>query len=1586
MKRIISMILCILFVAAAFAGCQTKKEEPASPEKVLSFTSNDTFMPGAKDETEEQGEVPPTLPDEENEDLSVTVDSFMEEYFVEELEGIDGVEYRKVASGDGVSVYNVTVAGNDADEVASKLEESPAVKEITDPDDAVIPERDLAAEYKGPVTDDEGNYIVPFDVARPDLADDENIVYADDHILVKTPAEFAGEVGRDLRLCGVSSLERFVASDDFLWYRAVLTSGVAVETALKKVRSLEWVLCAELDYEAATEEDGDPVIYGAGEGSETESIIDRLIGDVRGNALVGNQWYLDACDLQQAWRFLQSKGISAGGASNVVVAVIDTGVDYTHPDLVTSMWTNLGEIPDNGIDDDGNGYVDDVHGVDVIANNGNPMDDHGHGTHVAGIIGAANNKEGIVGVAYNTKIMAVKAGQNTGRFNQSDIAEAIIYAYQNGADVINMSFGGSATSVAIEDALAAAYTSCTLVAAAGNKGLPNEYHPNYNTYSPSYPGAYSYVVGVMSVGPSGIESGFTNWDVYSQNKTEYEVYAPGENILSTFPGGRYAYLNGTSMASPVVAGIAALLRSYYTDRDMYPSRFIAAQLSATSEISAICCNPAMHMPPKYHNIPMVTNAYDALTKLPKPEVHLYDYYIKTDDDYVDSGETVEIGLVLRNRWGMSKDTVVTIDAKSSLGIDNKYVEIINGTVNLGSVGTYNTKSMLTRNEDQTVSGIGDPFIVKISPDCPNDYYIDINVHITYGNGLDEDDHTTYTNGTETFTFTVRNGVIKKGTIYEDEVWTKDNYYIIPESLYIPEGVTVTVEAGTKVQFYSSTYESFYSERRPAILNVQGAFITHGKENEPVVLFPGDLFSDYSVQMSGNVYLNYTIVYNSYSTIEYADHCNFLELMHGMGYWKWNTYSFGTTELRNSIKSCNNSLYNVNSNIVDSIFKNCLITSDKKAIDYCFLNCVLSKIYVHELSNYCYYPDDLFVFDEPIVETEDTQYWIMAFDDSNYTTFYYADYFLNTIGANLACFESKQELDLFNNIIFYNYYISDPDNDYFYYDHYYSSVSIGLYKELDYWINGEPTEEWLKDYCIDLLNDNNNNTYPLASLANGLISKEGYNGAILVEIPIINGHKYTSNEIIEKYNDFLSYMYAQNARVILPFLGNAVLNNSRNASTDNCLKIQSSRTNKTLYLSWNYWNTIDYDLINRCLIDRDIDSTLDDIVPMPILTEPPEDVWPFVVDAYLLNSDGERVDTVGNESVTFVVEFNRDMDTEYGLRVRFGAAEPYAEYEVSGSFVTPRRWEGVYTLKTTIENGTQFFRIEDGRAADDHWLVLCEEPARFGFEIDTTAAMSMTMQGNPTREGIELTWLQDDYETIAGYNIYRAEYEDGLYTKLNSVVIPVGGEYFFDENVEPAKMYYYNFTVVLSDMTETNPSGKIAIRALDTMAPNVYHTPVRTAYTGNNLVINATVTDNFALRDVYLYYRVAGTEEWTRTNMTSFNDKFTALIDASYITLEGLEYYIEATDGINYTRRGSADAPLAVNVITAVDPSSKGDVDGDGAITNRDALMILQAVNDLLNLTEEQFLRADLNDDGELSAVEALRIIKYVVGKVTTVVG
>jgi len=430
-----------------------------------------------------------------------------------------------------------------------------------------------------------------------------------------------------------------------------------------------------------------------------------------------------------------------------------------------------------------------------------------------------------------------------------------------------------------------------------------------------------------------------------------------------------------------------------------------------------------------------------------------------------------------------------------------------------------------------------------------------------------------------------------------------------------------------------------------------------------------------------------------------------------------------------------------------------------------------------------------------------------------------------------------------------------------------------------------------------------------------------------------------------------------------------------------LQAYQSSDRDVVSVTGNYWGTTSESLINKQIVDFDDYQQYANLNHAGYLTEAPEDVWPFAVKAGLIDKTGTEVDVIGNELVTFYVEFNRDMDTSIELDVRFGSYYPYADYAVEGQWVSARRWEGTTTLTTLIEGGYQYWSIDNGRAADAP-LKLYKDWGRFQFEIDTTEALAMVLQGNATNTGIQLTWYQDDFATLAGYNVYRAdEDEDAYYQRINDTIIPVGTEEFFDDTVEPGKVYYYIFKVVQTDLQESDASGKIMIMSKDTMAPDLYHTPVYHTYAGSNLVISAVATDNLQLQSVQLHYRTAGSEAWTSVEMASLNDKYSAVIGSNAVTTDGLEYYITAFDGVTITTRGTSTDPFTVVVQAPLDQDALGDVDGDGSISIVDALMVLQAKNDRITLEKDEFDRADLNGDGLLSAAEALKILRYANGEI-----
>ncbi|HDZ42302.1 MAG TPA: peptidase S8, partial [Bacteroidetes bacterium] len=273
--------------------------------------------------------------------------------------------------------------------------------------------------------------------------------------------------------------------------------------------------------------------------------------DVPDDPLYSDQWYLPKINASDAWDISQ-------GDADVVIGIIDTGVDWTHPDLAENMWTNAGETGldaqgnnkrTNGIDDDNNGYIDDWNGWDFCGDDGytpdnDPMDTHGHGTHCSGMASAVTNNEiGVAGLGRNCRIMPIRVIYYTTLLYGP---EGIVYAADNGCDIVNLSWGGDPPSSFLNDAIQYAHQSGTFViAAAGND----------DTSEKKYPASYANVLSVAATDENDTKADFSSYG------SSIDVSAPGNHMLSAMLDDSYAYMSGTSMAAPLVAGLAGLIKS-----------------------------------------------------------------------------------------------------------------------------------------------------------------------------------------------------------------------------------------------------------------------------------------------------------------------------------------------------------------------------------------------------------------------------------------------------------------------------------------------------------------------------------------------------------------------------------------------------------------------------------------------------------------------------------------------------------------------------------------------------------------------------------------------------------------------------------------------------------------------------------------------------------------------------------------------------------------------------------------------------------------------------------------------------------------
>ena len=560
------------------------------------------------------------------------------------------------------------------------------------------------------------------------------------------------------------------------------------------------------------------ICYALGAPSEGEMLSDALKADHKSTAnnlnaksqfatndpMYSTQWGFDAVGLNQ---LLQQPKLDSTAARKII-AIIDTGVDVDHADLADNIWTNDAEA--NGAanqDDDGNGLTDDVHGYDFVNQTGDMHDFNSHGTHCAGIAAAVGgNGIGIIGANPDALIMPVAVMQSDGTGDAATIIRGINYAAQNGADIISMSIGTYAHSIAMEQALAQAYQTAVLVAAAGNDGIaidPRCCPTCIPTPAPTYPGAFTFVFGVQATqqypGTCGYRACFSNWDCdgpsYSQYTEEqlynYELSAPGVGIMSTVPGGQYRSYNGTSMACPLVAGgIAALL-----DRREYVSTelLFGDLINYSTEF----------MPVDFMTIYSADSVSPAIFQAVTIEVN--DTMYGDGGMYADAGEHIQLYPTIRTMWGAADSIVYWIEYQEFE--DTNTLQILQDRQMLGRpLSSYAKAKALN------------PIDILVDSNIVDGRKICLTLCATAPNATDTLKHD--------FTLKVTNGVKLFGLLHQDTLYPNVQY-IVTNNLRVANGDTLFIMPGTTLKIGDGVV-------------ISGTIIAHGTADSMITFTKTDL--------------------------------------------------------------------------------------------------------------------------------------------------------------------------------------------------------------------------------------------------------------------------------------------------------------------------------------------------------------------------------------------------------------------------------------------------------------------------------------------------------------------------------------------------------------------------------------------------------------------------------------------------------------------------------------------------------------------------------------------------------------------------
>lgn len=1122
--------------------------------------------------------------------------------------------------------------------------------------------------------------------------------------------------------------------------------GVTVEEAVEALKALPEVEFAEPNYLAFIQTTG------------TEDLLSYI-----SEPLYSQQWGLNAIKMPQLWAMDKVE------TERPVIAILDTGVDITHPDLAANIWTNAAEAAGADYeDDDNNGYCDDVHGWDFVAGTpiiGNGMDRNGHGTHCAGIAAAVgNNDQGIVGANPDAYILPIKVMGDDGAGDIATICRGIDYAVACKAHVLSMSFGHSPFPSGAEYlALCKSLTNyAVLCGAAGNSG-----QSIYSLFGLSFPGAYDIVLGVMASDSNGQRAGFSNYDPdgpffskYNMDKAfstdvtwndeymwNYDVMAPGVNIMSTYLNGSYKSLNGTSMATPMVAGaISRILQvkgyDYARDYGLMGDMAMAKDGSYL-DLDVFDAQKAASFDESNREVALALTALDI------------DDSEGDGDGRFDAGEVVNIWPTIRSLWGHAENIKIGIEPYDE-NTPTDAIEVLDNNVDFGwslnSRGSFKSQN---------------PIRVKVNENAWDGMHLPYKIVITSDNLLAgiEQEHV----------FEVENGVELGGVINEDLVLYPNKHYIVTKNIAIPQGKTLTIMPGTRLEFKEGCY-----------IQSEGKLIANGKPDSLIVFTTRDPNGTWGgIRSHGTTdinFINYTFINNN----EYL-------------YTNSDTTLF--TLARTEVTPIKFESFSV---------KRYVPNNWQGKTEYClfdYLTGFHKELWGHD--NYIWMNGRQDLMTDPDFITPPVLNMMSEFrnlpSESNeeYQRLIYCDVHpwhnkfclsnnpCDTISYCIiddASYGSECAFLYLKDCIFTN---GCDDNNIFYYgftgirNNFINSRSNASTNEKPKW--SLKYNNYVNFYVSDIFH------YSTLPYSNLIHSGRGYNwDGLWIYDYMIGGDQGITTD----HADYPSWLGSGKESVVRPWVYD-----SENPNVD-------------------------------CFTTTDLSN-----MPTRPIYDTHGIVWKVVVDGYDAQDEFDLLPPLGVGRHKFEVYYNRDdMDTTFTPTVTMGLREPYTQTPINeGGYWTVKDSASVYTVFLNITGKTNcdgLNRIKVTGGKDYDHFDIPDEYWRFNVLVQAAGSMATGFAAEAGLGKVDLTWNNEnnDFEDSMGFNVYRYNFveKDSLdrygrptgvkiivpdTIRLNEMILDLDTDHFTDYEVTPGETYYYYYKVLSTDLKEYDISNVVAATPL-----------------------------------------------------------------------------------------------------------------------------------------------------------------------------